>query len=504
MAAPEMAIAMAGPLAKNSAGKKGGESSRSRRGSVGNLFSKWERRHFELSGATLRYFAKEGDAEARGEVECAGGTCVTVHERDGAFDIETRERVLSLRADTDEQRARWVRALLAVGATYHPLSPVKLPPTALARSNTGNIKREAIIPWREIDLRDDAEPLGVGAMGAVYRARYARREVAVKVIKTRSLGASEGAEQSHLDKLIEECELMLKLRHPGVLYTFGLASDGASSSQGIVMELMEMPLGQLLADDGARSARQLHWRGLEAARSLLRIASEVAEAMVYLHANDVLHRDLKPGNILLGPLPQRQVKLMDFGECRQLAVTRRVSGLIRGTPSYIAPEVARRDAYGAPADVWSFGCLLVSMACRVPAGPHAAELRTSTPTKVIERIASGELHPMKALPAAADWPEAVQRLADACVAAEPSQRADFEEIARELTLTCGGPDGESDAARGEVDAEDAAEASASFQSKAAREIAAREAYEGFRAKMAAMSPNESAAAPPAEPTPQIS
>ena len=103
-----------------------------------------------------------------------------------------------------------------------------------------------------------------------------------------------------------ESQLMLSLRHPHVVLTFGLVSDG-HERHGILTELMSRSLVQLLLDEH----QPLDW-----ASQLLRMAMQIAQAMAYLHARGVIHGDLKPANVLLGKPPLFNVKVCDFGESR--------------------------------------------------------------------------------------------------------------------------------------------------------------------------------------------
>ena len=307
-----------------------------------------------------------------------------------------------------------------------------------------DIEREAKIPWRDLRL---GRMLGSGANGTVYMATYARSSVAVKVLRQR---VGKDFSDDELSKLLAECRLMLKLRHPNVLTTFGLASDGASSKQGIVMELMSHSLSELLADDLSRPRRRLHWEGSGGAGGaaadgdsgvLLGIASEVAEAMSYLHGCDIVHRDLKPANILISPAPHGRhllAKVSDFGTSRQLEslgddtppdASLAVEMTVIGTPAYVAPEVLQGTAYGVPADVWSFGAILVHMACRAP--PYTERLQAGLSHLELMRLVScGELHPVASLPAAAptDWPASVRELARRCTDVDARRRPAFEDI----------------------------------------------------------------------------
>ena len=279
------------------------------------------------------------------------------------------------------------------------------------------------IDWSKIALLDH---IGAGANGDVYRATYAGTEVAVKLLRKRQLTSRERR------LLIDECRLMLQLRHPHVLSMIGFTSD-LVMNHGMVMELMLTSLQQLIDSE----VDVLTW-----ATPLLQLAADTAKGMAYLHDRQILHRDLKPDNVLLsgfrdadGRHSGLRAKVADFGESRVLADANAsaMTMTVAGTPSFMAPEVLRQERYGSEADVWSFGGMLVQMATRKP--PYQALLDESAglPVYVImQRVAQGELRPTHGVAENTEWPPEVERIATACVAADRDERPNFQTIVREL------------------------------------------------------------------------
>mmetsp|Transcript_38434 Transcript_38434/g.125009 ORF Transcript_38434/g.125009 Transcript_38434/m.125009 type:complete len:352 (+) Transcript_38434:379-1434(+) len=300
-----------------------------------------------------------------------------------------------------------------------------------------------LIPWHQCELLDR---LGSGASGDVYRAEYASTDVACKVLRRK-----RAIDTREMQQLVEECRLALKLRHPNVLLTLGLVSDG-KSNHGILTEMMDLTLDELIEGQSTPAGRPPSWES-----PYLSVAHDVARGMAYLHQHNIIHRDLKPGNVLL-KLPAMSAKVSDFGTSRlhtpsPLRPRRLIGGAsaggfssaamtmsMQGTPVYMAPEVLRQDRYGKPCDVWSFGGLLVHIATRRP--PFAALLENGrcTPLDLLNKVTKGEMRPTSnpgGLPGVlcfsqAEWPQAVAQLAEACFAFDPLERPTFEEVVDEL------------------------------------------------------------------------
>jgi serine/threonine protein kinase/predicted ATPase len=198
--------------------------------------------------------------------------------------------------------------------------------------------------------------LGAGGMGEVYRAfdRRLGREIALKVIRRRL-----DDDDSALDRLLREATLASALNHPNIvtIYETGVVEG----DRYIAMELVEGSTLRALAADGLELGR------------IIAIARQAAEALAVAHASQIIHRDIKPDNVMVRP--DGYVKLLDFGLARVqpdpfgpgstaggAATTERTeSGLILGTIGYMAPEQARGEKVSGAADVFALGVLLYEL-----------------------------------------------------------------------------------------------------------------------------------------------
>ena len=188
--------------------------------------------------------------------------------------------------------------------------------------------------------------IGRGGMGAVWRARdeLLNRDVAVKEIVWPVQLDAEEREMARR-RAVREAQLAARVRHPNVVGVYDIVQEGDRPS--IVMELVPFrSLRDAVAEDGPMTPA-------EAAR----VGLSVLAALRAVHEAGVVHRDVKPANILLGP--DGRVVLADFGIAKAAdspALT--ISGVLLGSPSYLAPERARGGHAGAAADMWALGASL--------------------------------------------------------------------------------------------------------------------------------------------------
>jgi serine/threonine protein kinase len=181
--------------------------------------------------------------------------------------------------------------------------------------------------------------VGRGGMGAVWLGtdRVLGRQVALK-----RLGLAPGVGTPEVERAEREARLAARLNHPHVVAVFDLVEDGAD--HWLVMEYVEgRTLAELVRAEGPLSPDE--------AAPLLR---QAADALAAAHESGIVHRDVKPSNILV--TAEGQVKLSDFGIARAEADSSLTqTGLVTGSPAYLAPEVASGQQATAAADVWSLG-----------------------------------------------------------------------------------------------------------------------------------------------------
>ncbi|WP_258562839.1 MULTISPECIES: serine/threonine-protein kinase [Nocardioides] len=186
------------------------------------------------------------------------------------------------------------------------------------------------------------QEIGRGGMGAVW---LARDEVLGRSVALKRVGFGPGGGEPDLDRAEREARLAARLNHPHVVAVFDLLVDG--DDRWLVMEHVPgVTLAELVRRDGPLSPDQ--------AATLLR---QAADALAAAHGAGIVHRDVKPSNILVGP--DGQVKISDFGIARaQADASLTQTGLVTGSPAYLAPEVASGQVASQASDVWSLGATL--------------------------------------------------------------------------------------------------------------------------------------------------
>jgi len=259
-------------------------------------------------------------------------------------------------------------------------------------------------------------PLGAGGMGEVYRARDTRlgRDVAIKVLPQHL--SSNPEVRARFER---EAKTISGLNHSHICTLFDVGREG--DTDYLVMELIE---GETLATKLARGALPT--------AEVLKIGSEIADALDRAHRAGVVHRDLKPGNIML---TRGGAKLMDFGLARAtglagssksgltagaltqsptVAQPLTAEGTIVGTFQYMSPEQLDGKEADARADMWALGCVIYEMAT----GKRAFE--GSTQASLISAIMRDQPRPLTEV--APLNPSELERVVSQCLAKDPEDR----------------------------------------------------------------------------------
>jgi Tol biopolymer transport system component/tRNA A-37 threonylcarbamoyl transferase component Bud32 len=270
----------------------------------------------------------------------------------------------------------------------------------------------ALSPGTRLGPYEIVAPLGAGGMGEVYRARDGRldRDVAIK-----ALPDAFADDPERLARFEREAKLLASLSHPNIAGIHGL--EVAEGHRYLILELVE---GETLAARLARGPLPLD--------EAMDVCRQIAAAVEAAHEAGVVHRDLKPGNVMLRP--DGTVKVLDFGLAKGAAAhgsssdlhlsasptmsyAATAAGVILGTAAYMSPEQARGKAVDRRTDIWSFGCVLYE--CLTARRVYEGETVSDMVARILEREPDWD-----ALPATT--PLQLRELLRRCLAKDMKQR----------------------------------------------------------------------------------
>ena len=261
------------------------------------------------------------------------------------------------------------------------------------------------------------EELGRGGMGIVYKARQTvlNRLVALKMIR-----GGEDARPEQVARFRAEAEAVAQLEHPNIVHIYEVGSH-----QGRPFLSLELVRGGSLAD---------HLRGVpQSPTTAARLTATLARAIQHAHERNVIHRHLKPSNVLLDgealdnqkddrnprpPLTSPQPKITDFGLAKRLDAewSQTQSGALLGTPAYMAPEQAAGASreVGRAADIYALGAILYEMLAGRPPFPGGEVMATLLMVQFEEPVSPLRLRP--------ELPRDLVTITLKCLEKQPSKR----------------------------------------------------------------------------------
>ncbi|PZG18777.1 serine/threonine-protein kinase, partial [Micromonospora craterilacus] len=201
------------------------------------------------------------------------------------------------------------------------------------------------------------ELLGYGGMAEVHRGRDLRlgRDVAIKMLRT-----DLARDATFQMRFRREAQNAASLNHPAIVAVYDTGEEQAPTGETLPFIVMEFVNGRTLKEVLGAEGRLQPRRALE-------ICADMCAALEFSHRHGIIHRDIKPGNVML--TQTGQVKVMDFGIARALAsgaTTMTQTSAVIGTAQYLSPEQARGEAVDARSDVYAAGCVLFELLCGHP------------------------------------------------------------------------------------------------------------------------------------------
>ncbi|WP_433393368.1 serine/threonine-protein kinase [Micromonospora sp. KLBMP9576] len=239
--------------------------------------------------------------------------------------------------------------------------------------------------------------IGVGGMSEVWRAHdpVLDRPVAVKVMSP--------GQDTCVERIRAEARSAARLVHPNVAAVHDFGACGTGHDGPVPYIVMELAEGETLA--AHLRAGPLDWR------IAVRVCAEVSAALAAAHAHGIVHRDVKPANVILTPTG---VKVLDFGIATPSGAPDRLpAGMVVGTPAYLAPEQLEQAPATPAVDMYALGVLLYY--CLAGRLPYQADTTT-------QLLGARLRQPPAPLPQIAGLPPEVAELCAACLADDPTDR----------------------------------------------------------------------------------
>jgi HAMP domain-containing protein len=262
----------------------------------------------------------------------------------------------------------------------------KAGPATAGRDEIDDLRRSFEALRRGLDERralDDVflgryqviELLATGGMGAVFRGWDPKLQRAV-ALKTLRLGGDLPADKraQRIDQLVREAVTAARFSHPNVVAVYDV--EDAPEGAYIAMELVV----------GVSLERLLLHRGRLRPDEVIPLGAAIAHGLAAAHARDIVHRDVKPANVMLGR--DGSIKVTDFGIADLIAASARAEGLVFGTPGYLPPEALRGSGHDRAGDLFALGVVLFESLSGVkPFGGHEV-------SDVIQNTLFGNVRPL--------------------------------------------------------------------------------------------------------------
>ncbi|KAI9917155.1 hypothetical protein PsorP6_012467 [Peronosclerospora sorghi] len=392
---------------------------------------------FLLFGGTIGYFVfhyrrarNENDRDDPVDRHSVGITSYSIFERT----LNTGQR------DTDENRTSKFRRRL----TSTTNSSMQSLLTSGERPLETDIRIDAEL--QQFRLRHDevarGDLIAQGGYGAVYRATCRRHHY---VVVMKQLLPEHVRNCDLVSAFMDEIRICASLAHPKIVKFIGFTYTSLLDLSAVFEYMPHGDLATLLETQLKRETLDPRHRALftwfsathgECHRAKVHLALDMVEALVYLHsfATPMIHRDLKPKNILLSET--WDAKVTDFGTSRAVQDDQTMTAEI-GTVSWIAPEVLRGERYSEKADVYSLGVILSELdTCRrpysdtevVPTDKILRQKPTHTNTRIAVLVSAGTLRPSLS----ADCPKPVETLIQTCLENNPLHRPSAAHVHHEL------------------------------------------------------------------------